>query len=69
MTLELAYLSPTRRQRITRTACKPYGGIWIVVGVASATLGLSIVVPSPGAALGHLGGGFSEAVRVQSQMS
>jgi hypothetical protein len=26
-----------------------YGGIWIVVGVASATLGLSVVVPSPGA--------------------
>ncbi|MFL9897089.1 hypothetical protein PQR75_23900 [Paraburkholderia fungorum] len=28
-----------------------YGGIWIVVGVASATLGLSVVAPSPGAAL------------------
>ena len=27
-----------------------YGGIWIVVGMASATLGLSIVVPAPGAA-------------------
>ncbi|REE22893.1 hypothetical protein B0G71_6121 [Paraburkholderia sp. BL27I4N3] len=27
-----------------------YGGIWIVIGVASATLGLSVVVPSPGAA-------------------
>ncbi|MFM0666600.1 4'-phosphopantetheinyl transferase family protein [Paraburkholderia sediminicola] len=26
-----------------------YGGIWIVIGVASATLGLSVVVPSPGA--------------------
>lgn len=28
-----------------------YGGIWIVIGIASATLGLSVVVPSPGAAL------------------
>jgi hypothetical protein len=27
-----------------------YGGIWIVIGVASATLGLSVVVPSPAAA-------------------
>ncbi|WP_454827037.1 hypothetical protein [Paraburkholderia xenovorans] len=27
-----------------------YGGIWIVIGVASATLGLSVVVPSPGTA-------------------
>lgn len=27
-----------------------YGGIWIVIGVASATLGLSVVVPAPGAA-------------------
>ena len=27
-----------------------YGGIWIMIGVASATLGLSVVVPSPGAA-------------------
>jgi hypothetical protein len=27
-----------------------YGGIWIVIGIASATLGLSVVVPSPGAA-------------------
>jgi hypothetical protein len=27
-----------------------YGGIWIVIGMASATLGLSVVVPSPGAA-------------------
>lgn len=25
-----------------------YGGIWIVIGVASARLGLSVVVPSPG---------------------
>lgn len=28
-----------------------YAGIWIVIGIASATLGLSVVVPSPGAAL------------------
>ena len=28
-----------------------YSGIWIVIGIASATLGLSVVVPSPGAAL------------------
>ena len=28
-----------------------YAGIWIVIGVASATLGLNVVVPSPGAAL------------------
>lgn len=28
-----------------------YGGIWIVIGVASTTLGLSVAVPSPGAAL------------------
>ncbi|RKE37721.1 hypothetical protein B0G76_3995 [Paraburkholderia sp. BL23I1N1] len=28
-----------------------YGGIWIVIGIASAALGLSIVVPSPGAAI------------------
>lgn len=28
-----------------------YGGIWIVIGLASATLGLSVVMPSPGAAL------------------
>lgn len=28
-----------------------YGGIWIVIGIASTTLGLSVVVPSPGAAL------------------
>lgn len=27
-----------------------YGGIWIMIGVASATLGLGVVVPSPGAA-------------------
>ena len=27
-----------------------YGGIWIVIGIASTTLGLSVVVPSPGAA-------------------
>jgi hypothetical protein len=27
-----------------------YGGIWIVIGMASAALGLSVVVPSPGAA-------------------
>ncbi|MFM0038360.1 hypothetical protein PQQ53_34450 [Paraburkholderia strydomiana] len=27
-----------------------YGGIWIVIGMASVTLGLSVVVPSPGAA-------------------
>ncbi|CAB3800568.1 hypothetical protein [Paraburkholderia fynbosensis] len=27
-----------------------YVGIWIVIGMASATLGLSVVVPSPGAA-------------------
>ncbi|WP_144139798.1 hypothetical protein [Paraburkholderia sp. BCC1884] len=27
-----------------------YGGIWIVIGVASVTLGLSVAVPSPGAA-------------------
>jgi hypothetical protein len=27
-----------------------YGGIWIVIGIASSTLGLSVVVPSPGAA-------------------
>lgn len=26
-----------------------YAGIWIVIGIASATLGLSVVVPSPGA--------------------
>jgi hypothetical protein len=25
-----------------------YGGIWIVIGMASATLGLSVVTPSPG---------------------
>jgi hypothetical protein len=28
-----------------------YAGIWIVIGIAPATLGLSVVVPSPGAAL------------------
>ena len=28
-----------------------YAGIWIVIGIASTTLGLSVVVPSPGAAL------------------
>jgi hypothetical protein len=28
-----------------------YAGIWIVIGIASATLGLNVVVPSPGAAL------------------
>jgi len=27
-----------------------YGGIWIVIGMASATLGLSVVTPSPGSA-------------------
>ncbi|MFM0211198.1 hypothetical protein PQQ96_27765 [Paraburkholderia sediminicola] len=28
-----------------------YAGIWIVIGIASATLGLNVVIPSPGAAL------------------
>jgi len=28
-----------------------YAGIWIVIGIASTTLGLSVAVPSPGAAL------------------
>ncbi|MFL9982259.1 4'-phosphopantetheinyl transferase family protein [Paraburkholderia sediminicola] len=28
-----------------------YAGIWIVIGIASTTLGLSVVVPAPGAAL------------------
>jgi hypothetical protein len=28
-----------------------HGGIWIVIGIASATLGLSVIVPSPGAVL------------------
>ncbi|MFM0073975.1 hypothetical protein PQQ86_22730 [Paraburkholderia sediminicola] len=28
-----------------------YAGIWIVIGIASTALGLSVVVPSPGAAL------------------
>ncbi|MFM0405871.1 4'-phosphopantetheinyl transferase family protein [Paraburkholderia dipogonis] len=27
-----------------------YGGIWIMIGVAATTLGLSVVVPAPGAA-------------------
>ncbi|WP_341316873.1 hypothetical protein WN982_36690 [Paraburkholderia sp. IMGN_8] len=27
-----------------------YGGIWIVIGIASATLGLGVAVPSPGTA-------------------
>jgi hypothetical protein len=31
-----------------------YGGIWIVIGIASAALGLSVVVPSPGAALDEM---------------
>ncbi|HYS64097.1 MAG TPA: hypothetical protein VEN30_09835 [Paraburkholderia sp.] len=30
-----------------------YGGIWIVIGIASAALGLSVVVPSPSTAVGE----------------
>jgi hypothetical protein len=43
-----------------------YGGIWIVIGVASARLGLSVVVPAPGTALDHAHQDFRQRARYDS---
>ncbi|WGS52177.1 hypothetical protein LFL96_28665 [Paraburkholderia sp. D15] len=43
-----------------------YGGIWIVVGVASATLGLSVVAPAPGALLDETPDGARRRARYGS---
>lgn len=46
-----------------------YGGIWIMIGVASATLGLSVVVPSPGAAPDQTPGVLRRRARYSSLCS
>lgn len=43
-----------------------YGGIWIVIGIASTTLGLSVVVPAPGAALDETQEGSRQRARYGS---
>lgn len=43
-----------------------YAGIWIVIGIASTTLGLNVVVPSPGAALDDTPGNSRQRARYGS---
>ena len=43
-----------------------YGGIWIVVGIASTALGLSVIAPSPGNAIGELPEASRRHVRYSS---
>lgn len=43
-----------------------YGGIWIVIGIAPTALGLSVVVPSPGASLDETQEGSRQRARYSS---